>query len=406
MLFTALHRVLGHEPGPLTDDHLNEAVAAGVAEADDLDWKQELPPEQDLARSDVVKDIAAFANSGGGLICFGMKEAQGRAVQRIDVGEVSETYERTLRRVAVSGVQPPIFNLGLYRFGSRTGRALALVVSASLDVPHLIYRNEYFGAPLRNHADTEWMREPQLERLYRLRLDERRNAGAALAGLYDEALAGRPVREQAWFIAVARPRLPLTPARRVSRDEARAIFQRADPAAFPRRSRHLLDDVDLTNPRPGLRRWIAANTAVEESWAAAGASVHDDGSVTIAAAIGGHRRETGTLPGNRFDSARAEAGVADLMGLVRAASAHHGTRDYEAQVGIEWLGTEPLVMHAVDTIGLIRNGSSLARFTPVTVSIRTDVDDATFLDQVADLATDVINQGGLQSLRVIKRPPP
>ncbi|WP_235632797.1 hypothetical protein [Mycolicibacterium fluoranthenivorans] len=48
--FTALHRVLGLAPGPLTDEILNDAIAAGIVETDDLDWKSELPPAKGLPR--------------------------------------------------------------------------------------------------------------------------------------------------------------------------------------------------------------------------------------------------------------------------------------------------------------------------------------------------------------------
>ena len=65
MSFTALHRSLGIGPGPLTDELLDAAVAAGVTETDDLDWKSELPPAKGLPLTDFPKDVAAMANSGG-----------------------------------------------------------------------------------------------------------------------------------------------------------------------------------------------------------------------------------------------------------------------------------------------------------------------------------------------------
>lgn len=34
--------------------------------------------------------------------------------------------------------------------------------------------------------------------------------------------------------------------------------------------------------------------------------------------------------------------------------------------------------------------------------VRTDFDELGFLDQVRDLATDVINQGGIQNMRTIR----
>lgn len=56
MDFTALHRLLGRAPGPLTDDLIDEAVATGLAETDDLDWKSELPPVKGLSQTDFPKD--------------------------------------------------------------------------------------------------------------------------------------------------------------------------------------------------------------------------------------------------------------------------------------------------------------------------------------------------------------
>ncbi|MFI7120738.1 hypothetical protein [Amycolatopsis sp. NPDC049868] len=55
--------------------------------------------------------------------------------------------------------------LRFYPLGDSDERALAVVIPASVDVPRLIYWGEYFGAPIRNDADTVWMREQQLARL-------------------------------------------------------------------------------------------------------------------------------------------------------------------------------------------------------------------------------------------------
>jgi len=166
---------------------LDAAIEQGVRETDDLDWKSGLPKAKDLSQSDVVKDIAAMANSGGGMIVFGIKEKDKAANGREDVGKLDQTYARTLRSVVVSGIQPPVFGLGIYELGAEGARALAVVVPPSVDVPHLIYKNDYFGAPIRNDADTAWMRERQLESLYRTRIDERRAGATALRELYDDA---------------------------------------------------------------------------------------------------------------------------------------------------------------------------------------------------------------------------
>jgi hypothetical protein len=45
-------------------------------------------------------------------------------------------------------------------------------------------------SPIRNNADTVWMKERQIEAMYRARFDERRHAAEALDHLYGELIAG------------------------------------------------------------------------------------------------------------------------------------------------------------------------------------------------------------------------
>lgn len=144
MTFTALHRALGLAPAPLSDDLLDAAVAAGVVEANDLDWKSELPPAKGLPQTDFLKDVAAMANSGGGIIVFGVRESQKAAVERVDVGELDEAYERSLRSAAITAISPPVFGLNVHRLGAEGNRAVVVEVPASIDGPHLIYKNDYW----------------------------------------------------------------------------------------------------------------------------------------------------------------------------------------------------------------------------------------------------------------------
>jgi len=304
-----------------------------------------------------------------------------------------------------------VFGLKLHRLGQEGTRALVVVVPASVDGPHLIYRGEYFGAPIRNDADTVWMKERQIEATYFARFEERRFGSEALDGLYDDVLAGRDIDERAWLIAVARPRLSDPVRQRMQRDQARQLLGQAPPWALTFAGRgciHPLENVDLLNPRPGLRRWVAPNTATSESqrWREAWMSVHDDGSVTLATAIGGHRGSEGTLPGNRISSSSVEGAVADLMGLLRVMADQHGGGDYQVRIGIEWAGAERLVMETVDTFGGRFDGGSipLARVTPVRSTVRTDVDSFEFVHQVRDLALDLVNQGGIENLTQITKP--
>ncbi|NKF31748.1 ATP-binding protein, partial [Pseudomonas sp. BGM005] len=132
-----------------------------MAEADDLDWKRDLPPTKGLSATDFPKDVAAMANSGGGVIVYGVEEEQKRAIARRDVGELSENHERTLRAAAYGAITPPVF-VASHTFENAGKRGVAVVVPASVDGPHLIFKEKFFGAPLRNDADTEWMKEREI----------------------------------------------------------------------------------------------------------------------------------------------------------------------------------------------------------------------------------------------------
>ena len=191
MTFTALHRALGLESGPLDESLLDAAVDAGVAETRDLDWKEKLPPAKGVNETDFPKDVAAMANSGGGLIVFGVAEEQKAATCRVDAGDLNEGHERALRSAAITAISPPVFGLNVHRVGGPELRAVVVEVPASVDGPHLIYRNEFFGAPIRNDADTVWMKERQIETMYRARFDERRRSGEMLDALFADAGAGR-----------------------------------------------------------------------------------------------------------------------------------------------------------------------------------------------------------------------
>lgn len=229
--FTALHRILGRPPGQITSEMIDDAIAQGATEGSDLDFKAELPPTSNLTSTDFPKDIAAMANSGGGTILYGVTEKNKRAVGRADV-ELTEGHERTLRSAAVSGISPPIFGLQIDPVGQEGERIVAITVPASQQPPHLIYRNDYFGAPIRNDADTVWMKEPQIEAMYRARFDRLRDRIESLDQLYAQTARGRDTSTRAWLVAVAAPRSPVERTERMTRDEARAIFESAVPAAL------------------------------------------------------------------------------------------------------------------------------------------------------------------------------
>lgn len=411
MTFTALHRALGASPAPFTNELLDAAVTGGVVETNDLDWKSELPPAKGLPQTDFPKDVAAMANSGGGVIVYGVRESQKAATQRVDVGEFDEAYERSLRSAAITAISPPVFGLNVHRLGDEGKRAVVVEVPASIDGPHLVYKNDYFGAPVRNDSDTAWMKERQIEAMYRARFDERRHATEALDNLFAEAAGGRDTDKRAWLIAVAHPRVPRFHDR-LTRDEARDVLSKTEKLALTYAGRggvHPLESVDRSNPRPGLRRWVAVNTAAGErsTWKEAWLSIHHDGSTTLAAAVGGHRMTSdGYFEGSQVQSAAIECGIADLMALIRATAEATDNDEYDVRVGIEWGGEQPLTILTTDSNGFTYGGVStpLHRYTPVETTVNAVEPSLDYYWHVHDLAQDCVNQGGISNVRMIQPP--
>lgn len=376
-----------------------------------MDWKSKLPPREGPPNTDFPKDVAAMANSGGGVIVYGVQESQKKAIERVDVGEFDEAYERSLRSAAVTAISPPVFGLSVHRLDEADKRAVVVEVPASIDGPHLIYKKEYFGAPVRNDADTVWMKERQIEAMYRMRFDERRHAAEVMNNLYAEAAASRDSGKRAWFIAVAHPRFPRIGSQ-LTRDDASYLLKEAEkfgPSCTKNYGIHPVKNVDLNKLRPGLRRWWAFTTATDDSLVRSEAwmGIHQDGSVTVAATVGGHRKNAHEyLDGWQVRSDSVECAVADFMALVRAMMKKSGSNEFDIRVGIDWRGEQPLeILGIVDNKELHEKATiPLNTYTPIELTVNTAESDVKFKRHVYDLAKDCVNQGGVLDLRWICPP--
>jgi hypothetical protein len=416
-MFTALHEALGESrDSALTYEMLRAAVEVRVSESSGLDWKRALPAESGLGATDFPKDVAAMANSGGGMIVFGVEENDKRATGLVDVGELSERHERALRSVAVSAIHPPVFNLGVIRLGEAGGTAVAVVVPPSVDGPHLIYRGEYFGAPVRNDADTVWMKEQAVASAYRGRFDAQRRLGDDLRDLYDEA-ASRCSGERAWFVGVARPLRPQAPRRDRFAEPRHLVGDAAGTSDLLLRGRDRrgqviakgrgpLGDVDQYNLRPGLRRWVAVPDqpgGPHEAWA----SFHHDGAVTLACSVGGRRMTADdAFNDTHLFSHALEAGVADLLSMARTVSESELDAEYAVRVGVETRSAEPMLIWTQDQSGYPYDGKSipLPRFTPVERTVIANATADEFVAQAVEMGLDCINQGGITYLQHLPDP--
>ncbi|MDQ3577008.1 MAG: ATP-binding protein [Actinomycetota bacterium] len=297
IMWSRLHAELGLSPTPLTHAMVVQAVEAGMAEADDLDWKQALPPEVEKKRLEFAKDIAAMANTRGGLIIHGVREENERAVGLTGVSN-GERNRQALRSFANRYVRPLVDGLLIEALDGEDGEPglIAVFVPPSPDAPHVIGEKNEMGIPYRYGTDTNWMSEGQLERAYRDRFTRRGDDRAALSALIDGLVPEIDLLQGVWVAVVARPVAPLPLlSGRQERAQATATMLNAmelvaevfgkSQGRVPVLT-ELLSDGAIINPRNGLRRWVIRSnhysTDPHELVDCALVELHHDGSVALA----------------------------------------------------------------------------------------------------------------------------
>lgn len=400
MTFTGLHRALGIEAQEITFEMVERAVQEGVRETYDLDWKSELPDQKKLMTSDLPKDVAAMANSGGGVVIYGVTEEEKAATELIGVVNVNQNYEQTLMRAPIHKIHPPVHGVvsHVLRRGDKT--VVVLEVPASEEVPHLVDKNDLFGAPIRVGADTHWMTEPEIERMYRRRFDARRHAGEALQQMVED-LSAYATNDAAWMICAARPVHPNLSSS-LSKNMARQVIQEA--AANQELAKYWgagpLAEARNANPRRGYRSWVFQNQGgVLDHLAPSVTVVSDDGTVGLAIQIGGFAH---TDNATRFetDPEVIEVAVSDLISTARSLSGHVHTSMYD--IAVEIITEEQVTVLGYSPLGLDRSRAHrIERFRPIRSTLDVSAVRDEVLQATRDLALDCLNQGGIEQLRQI-----
>ncbi|MEU3297907.1 ATP-binding protein [Streptomyces longwoodensis] len=419
--WTRLHEHLGAAPGPLDFDMVACAAADRLAESDDLDWKEQLPqPPRDGRWNELAKDVAAMANTRGGLIIFGVRDATFELVG-IDPDKANiEQYAQWVR----NHVQPYLPDLTFTTLTSADGVTSVLVadVPASPMAPHLVYGTatrdkdqQAAVAPYRDRDHTAWMAEHQLERAYRDRFTRAQRAEDETHRLLahaQETVAAQHKEPAAYFFALARPERPLPrTAPRLTREETTAVARAARrQGGDPMRPGPLTSlEIVTGNPRPGLRRWVLSTLLL------AGArevhtELHHDGTVLLAANVSWNAArhlaadaipDTGVAVSQDFIGACCRDLTATAWELARRLRMDSALQLTATLTAVTPSPTTlmPSMVPVIPVFGGFTDVPDHARhprrIQPVTGTL-TPLDEAEVLAQTAqELFTDVMNQFGL-----------
>lgn len=415
-----MHVALGEVTSSLDFTLVQRACDMSVPESTNLDWKQKLPLTPDAVeqkakqhqQQELAKDIAAMANSGGGMIVYGVAEDRSPGTSAADhikpVGIVDESTLRSIRQVAGSLIYPPVTGLQLLPVspaGLPTDGVLILIVPDSPEAPHLVHPSNpqsWFGAPYRHGPDTEWMVERQLATAFAARESGRRQRTDSFDSRFEAFTKTLPGDASTrWIVVQAVPDVPRPRPRDLTLLTANRIISRAwqSPLVSSFGPRDLTDSAQTRRgmqrfTRRGQRSLTGASGAVVRGLV----EVHGDGTVIAAftrdGAINGEGRQPGQVP-----IADIEATALDFFALLWQASQELSvTSDYAARLAIH-PSTEIFRRSDSDSTALehFRPWSEDDRvfgYAPIDGPIITGEGRDTALSSWIDLVTDAVNQAG------------
>ncbi|MGW0423274.1 AlbA family DNA-binding domain-containing protein [Streptomyces sp. NPDC003015] len=276
-------------------------MAEKMAESDDLDWKEMLPvfaPKPGIW-NEFAKDIAAMANTRGGLLVYGVTDR----IELVGVDLAAVDKKQMLSAVR-NGVQPYISGVDFIALRAPRGDApdvLVVDVPSSEMAPHFQYGWEQkdrdrvtFNAPYRINDDTFYMTEHQIARAYQDRFARRATADALLKDRLAQAaeiVLSESLDFHAWLVIATQlvrpvPRLVPTP----TRAEAAAILRQAIKRAVRVRDDSdrppVLDGRPAEDLRVGLRRWTGTNFLTSDYRLSSGRrgillELHHDGGIVV-----------------------------------------------------------------------------------------------------------------------------
>jgi hypothetical protein len=187
----------------LTD--LERVVLNSIPESEDHDYKAAPTGGEELA-----KDVAAFANSGGGVIFIGVDEGHlGSSEALVPVPTTDEEFLR-VAQVLAGRVHPhPQFRCRALPGSDGHASQYMIIVEATPDTPHAVANTEasVMRYPIRSGTGTRYLREPEIAARYRARFNRADDQIRRLESVWSDGLTRIQPSEAVWLVGAAVPSL-------------------------------------------------------------------------------------------------------------------------------------------------------------------------------------------------------
>ncbi|MGL5823829.1 MAG: AlbA family DNA-binding domain-containing protein [Nocardioides sp.] len=187
----AVEQLLGCSLPALDAASIGRLVDESIAETDQLEFKKVATfLEDDPGRDDFAKDVCSLANASGGLIVYGIGEAEGVATELAPFSKPTGELRQRLANILSSRLRPtPTIDADFLATPDDAASGYIVVaVPPSLDAPHAVTKGDgWMSFPVRYLTETEFMREAQLAGRYRDRFRSARAREERLSELMDHA---------------------------------------------------------------------------------------------------------------------------------------------------------------------------------------------------------------------------
>lgn len=418
-MFTPIHQALGIEPGELSIELIERAVEEGVQETASLDWKSEFYNFRKPGWDDeAAKDIAAMANSGGGWIVFGIvEEKETSAASQFKPIHWNSDEQQRILRTAYAHIGPSVLGLEFFALPKDGGHIVMMRVPDSRDAPHFAKKgNGAFVCPRRNGPHTAFMSDREIERSFRERFQRRDDDEQQLQHLYEQTGRSIDLTSGVCLSIVAIPREPshdVTPL--PEREVFRFISLPICKELVLNPSLGVLSNWSYGEVRKGLRQWRIRS--VDSSLFAYRKFLSDDGTVACVYKLGElyDKDREDVKPyfpvgkPNHCLSIHIETAIVNFISLLRSyATERHINGGYRIRVGLMGNPKDPIVIRTIcgeqNYLSDIESAEPIDSFQPLTVELDPLAPIAEILPIVNELATDIINQGGVRYLKIVANP--